>query len=153
MPELEFKSKSVSYRVEHGSLGSYEALYISLRPDDDRKPIMGDNPLITLDRWQLSISSDAPEVDEFDLPDSVGRAKRLIKNIMSVSISLPPTRFNALTRAVLSGSQLIDISIEVDGLIESDEEFLWSNPDEPINISSISLSFSCAPSASPPTEA
>ena len=146
VPELEFKSRSVTYRVEHGSIGSEETIYISLQPDVETNPVKGSCPAITLDKWSLTITADATEVDEFSLPGSVGRAKRLLKNVVAVNIQLPPTRFNALSRAVLSGAPLRDVAMEVDGLVESDSELLWPDPDEPINISSISLAFSCATS-------
>jgi hypothetical protein len=131
MIELEFKPMSVKFEIEHGSLTSDTSVFIVLKFIEAPTFVNRDGESIDLDRWSVSVrqGGEEPDEDQLNLPDQVGSAKHLQRNIVTASVALPRSRLESLLESIRSPHPMASVVLEVEDLEETESGLVWPEGD------------------------
>ena len=150
MGQIDLKATKLSVQVDHGSVISDRSLSIRLSLLEPQLFFRHDGSNLQLERWFLLVQEggEEPDEDRLNLPDTIGSLKRMLRDVASASISLPTSRFEQVLESAHSSLALGTVSLEVEGLEETDSGFVWTEPEEKLAITSVCFEFTRIASAS-----
>jgi len=127
--DLDFNVVSASNKVEYIPGSSQNNIYMRLKfADSLTKFVSTDGELLDYENWGLIISANETFDPEYE-SEAFGQIYRIHKNLISATTKVPPVTFEQLVTAVLSRPSEIDVRLKVEGLDESDGNYVWESPD------------------------
>ena len=139
--DLEFEPQSATLDVFHevNSLGP--SVHMRLRYIGENPLVSAEGELLQYEYWGVMIYSSNSDDEEGGI-ETVGQAKRMGRNLISLSVEMPPERFKLLVNALLSDKPLEYVTIQTTELEDVGNGYMWHDPDNaPLSINNFLASF------------